>query len=205
VTTSTQEPVRAGGLLARAIGFVALVVAGVDGLYAIETGRAMSEHPVNILPLPAVYDAEAARVLEADPARASVLSRQSLSLRPVDAQAWLDLAVADARRRGTLSSAGVGWLERSYDVAPYDLQLLVERIALAYDQWPSLPDDLRQEVHSELRMAWPQNGQKGRLFEAAARIKNPAGRLKLALEMMNLRIADSEAVNLARDNINHTP
>ena len=178
-------------LLPWAIGVLSLAIAALAAAYAIEAAFVQSAHPVSFLPLPltAAYDAEAALSLDADPVRAKAASMKALAISPADARAWLNLARLDARPAGRLSPSGVADLERSYDMVPYDPQLIADRVSLVYDHWSELSSDIHEETLSEVRTAWPFADQRNDVFAAAKQATSPTGKLALALEMFQLRMS----------------
>jgi|GEM_PF-436637 len=175
-------------------GFAAAALAAVCAIEIGGAASAASARPLNLLPTPASYDAQAARALErGEAARARALSLKALALRPVDGRAWLTVAAVDARAAGRLTPAAAQALQRAYDVAPYDPELLRDRVALAYQHWEELPADLRDQVRSEIAAGWGLPLQTGALMAATGRVTDPRGRLALAMELFRLRVADAAA------------
>ncbi len=178
----------ASGPLAWAAGIAGLATAIVAAIYSAQAATAGGAAPFNVLPSPATYDAMAARALERDPAKAKALSRKALKIRPLDARAWLNLAMIDERRGGHLSRAGLGYLQRTYDTAPYDPALIADRLALAYDNWSLLPADMREETNSETLVAWRYRNRNKQMFTTVQHTRTQAGRMALAMELFRLRV-----------------
>ncbi len=120
------------------------------------------------IPLSGVYGGKAhsiVKALDTDPAvdlgPAKTFSEAQLRLSPANHYAWLRLAFIDVVETGNLSPRGVAFLQRSYDVAPYDA--LTWRISMAFETWPSLPPDLKAAVIDELKVNW-RTGRRRRLY-----------------------------------------
>ena len=182
-----------GKALPWAFGALGLVIAAVAGACAIETATVATNAPMTTLALPAAYDAASTLALDSDPKRAKTFAHEALALRPVDARAWLNLAIADTRAAKRLTPQSSAELQHTYDVAPYDPQLIADRVALAYDHWSELPADMREETSSEMKAAWTYPQQTKQLFEAATRARTPHGRMSLAIELLRMRILASIA------------
>ena len=180
-----------GKALPWTLGALGLVVAAVAGGYAVETATLETEKPMAALPLPAAYDVASTQALDIDPKRSEILAHDALALRPVDARAWLNLAITDARAAKRLTPLSTAEFQHSYDVAPYDPQLIADRVAFAYDHWPELPADMREETVSEMMAAWPYPEQTKQLFEATNRARTPHGQMSLALALFRMRVLDN--------------
>jgi len=149
------------------------------------------------IPLSGVYGGKAQAIiksLETDPTvdlgPAKTLSEAQLRLSPTNHYAWLRLAFIEIVETGELSPTGVGYLQRSYDVAPYDS--LTWRLNMAFETWPSLPPELKAAVIDDLKVNW-RTGRRHRQYAAmATRIKNPAGLEALRATLVELRAQDSE-------------
>jgi hypothetical protein len=181
-----------------AMAAVALLVGAIAAVLAVEAASIAGPHPITWIPDASAYDAAAAQALARDPARARDLALKSLKLRPVDGRAWLTWAMADSASGRGLSPPALSALERSYDVAPYDPQLAADRVALVYSHWTELPAGLRQEVQSEVRVAWTNPAMRPQLFAASTRTTTFRGRMALAAELFRLNMLDEIAQSRAR-------
>jgi O-antigen ligase len=189
--SSAGERSTAGsGLPWAAAGFGALLSV-VAGGYAAATGLAPSGRLVPGLPLPAAYDEMATNALARDPQGARRLALKALALSPVDARAWLVLAIGDASASGRMTPFARQALQRTYDAAPYDPQLIAERVSFAYDHWADLPPDLREQTRSEMAAAWPYPDQRNQLFRAAQEARTDSGSTFLGLELVRLRVLEA--------------
>jgi hypothetical protein len=173
------------------IALAAVAVGAAASVYAAEMALATSARPLGWLPIPLVYDVKAARLFRVDPRQAQALELKAVALKPVDSQAWVGLAATDVQLHGRLGEDGRQWLARSYDAAPYDAQLMPDRLALAYDAWPGLTPDLRQAVLSEFRVAWSRPELRNHLMSAVNRAHTPAGKLRLGLEILQAHMRDT--------------
>lgn len=125
-------------------------------------------------------------------ARLEGLSRRELAMRPGSGGAWLRKAAIDFQR-GDLAAANEA-LSHSLSVAPLQTSLFVSRTRLAYENWPSLTPEVRQQVMYQARVEYRRtwDGEK-RLKELANSISNPSGRIGLAF----LVVAEHNAKALA--------
>ncbi len=174
-----------------AAGALGLAVAALAAAYAVETASLATAEPMTALPLAAAYEALSTRSIDSDPARAATFARSALELRPVDARAWLNLAILDTRAMKRLTPTARVALQHSYDVAPYEPELIADRLALDYDEWLELPADMREEAASEMRAAFPK--QSKQLFAAAIHARTPRARMALAMALLRMRVMDQMA------------
>lgn len=171
---------------------ISLLVSALAGGYAAATGLAASGRLVPGFPLPAAYDGMAMDTLTRDPQSATRLAHKALALSPLDARAWLILAIGDTQdAHGRLTSLARQALQRSYDAAPYDPQLIADRVSFAYDHWSDLPSDLREETRSETAAAWLIPDRRNQLFLAAQEARTDSGRTFLGLELLRLRVLEA--------------
>lgn len=173
----------AAGLLAAATALSSLL-----GLVALNTGGRAQVGPVVLLRLAAGADRRADALLSgpkppsvADRARAADLSREAISQYPYDLAALLRLAYLDAEDHGGPTPLGLGFLRRSYDLAPADPALGLWRIQFALQNYGRLPPDLRQAVKHEVEIQWRSEYRREPLSKMVGGIRDPAGRIMLAL------------------------
>ncbi|KQY29699.1 hypothetical protein ASD38_10245 [Caulobacter sp. Root487D2Y] len=149
------------------------------------------------IPLSGVYGGKAQAIIKAldtdptvDLGSAKTLSEAQLRLSPTNHYAWLRLAFIDVVETGKLSPTGVGYLQRSYDVAPYDS--LTWRLNMAFETWPSLSPELKAAVIDDLKVNW-RTGRRHRQYVAmASRIRNPAGLEAVRATLAELQAQDAE-------------
>ncbi|MGH1559739.1 O-antigen ligase family protein [Caulobacter segnis] len=124
-------------------------------------------------------------------ARLEALSRREVAMRPGSGGAWLRMA-AVYFQRGDVAAADTA-LEHSLAVAPLQTSLFVSRTRLAYENWPSLSPDARQQVMYQARVEYGRPGGERRLKALANSIQNPSGRIGLAFLIVAERAAQAEA------------
>ena len=137
-----------------------LGVVTFSGSTFLAWGIADPEGPLGeISPLAWVHDQRADDLLEKphptpdDLRRAEMESWTALDQAPVDDRAWLGLAYADYLKNGArLSSKGLLWLQRSYDVAPFGPDSSLWRLKFCLENWSALTPELRGEAMDEFRM-----------------------------------------------------
>jgi O-antigen ligase len=124
---------------------------------------------------------------EARLARLARISDRELSLRPASGSGWLRRAViqADLGNDGEASSA----LERSFMVAPLQTSLFDHRTVFAYEHWDRLSPAAREQAAYHLRAEWRRSGRPAKFIAMANTIRNPAGRVGMALQIAALRLA----------------
>jgi hypothetical protein len=103
-------------------------------------------------------------------------ARAALRQGPTRATAWLDLAYAETRKAGALSTAARDALRRSYVFEPLGPDNTGWRVRFAFEHWDELTPDLRDSALAEVRAQWP-SGEHNVVAGALAGIQNPAGRL----------------------------
>lgn len=116
----------------------------------------------------------------ADPAaqaRLEALSRREVAMRPGSGAAWLRKAAVDFQRND-VDGANLA-LAHSLSVAPLQTSLFMSRARLAYENWPALTPDVRQQVMYQVRAEYGRRGER-RLTILANSLKNPSGRMGLA-------------------------
>lgn len=146
-------------------------------------------------PLAEAHDARAQQRLgkpapePADLKAADSESLTALAQSPADDSAWLALAYAETVRRGDPGGVALGWLQRSYDVAPFGPDTSLWRIRFALDHWQAMTPDLRREVLDEVNATW--RPRRRELVAMVNAVRDPAGRLALALMIVHMRTEDA--------------
>lgn len=178
---------------------LAVVTIGGAGcaLWEIQLASRFGHEPPNWIPLNGVYGAKAhaiVKTLEADPGvdlrPAKALSWRQLALSPANHYAWLRLAFIDVVENGNLTRQGVVYLQRSYDVAPYDS--LAWRMNIAFETWPALSPDLRAAVIDDLKVNWRTNRRRRLYADLPRRVQNPQGLAALNAVLAELHAKDAE-------------
>lgn len=179
--------------LGLAIGLASLsVLLSGLGLIALNAGGEARLGPTRLLPVAAGYDRAALRLLSArspSPAAQAEINRLShaaIRQYPYDQGAWLRLAYLDAYRHGALTKDGLDDLSRSYTLVGVDPYYGVDRVRLALEHCPQLSHDLLASVKVEVTGLWSDDRTRGQLKEMQPMIANPAGRLALALWILQL-------------------
>lgn len=184
-----------GALVACAV--VATTAAAGCMLWELQFAEKFGHVAPTWIPLSGVYGGRAHAVVKAlntdptvDLGPAKTNSEAQLRLSPANHYAWLRLAFIDVVETGGLSAKGVGYLQRSYDVAPYDA--LTWRMSMAFETWPSLSPDLRAAVLDDLKVNW-RTGRRRRLYNALpASVRNPQGLAVLSATIAELRAEERE-------------
>ena len=183
-------------LAASGLAVITVAAAGC-ALWELQLAEKFGHEAPTWIPLSGVYGGKAQaviRALDTDPTvdlgPAKTLSEAQLRLSPTNHYAWLRLAFIDVVETGKLSPTGVGYLQRSYDVAPYDS--LTWRLNMAFETWPSLSPELKAAVIDDLKVNW-RTGRRHRQYVAmAARIRNPAGLEAVRATLAELQAQDAE-------------
>jgi hypothetical protein len=178
----------AAGLLA-----TVTLTMSVLGLIALGSAGEARVGPVVLMKIAAGYDRRATPILAGPaippPARrreAAALSRGAISQFPYDLGAWLRLAYGDYLDHGQLTAAGLSYLKRSYDLIAVDSELGQWRVRFALENSQSLTPELRAAVRHEVAAMWLNPNHRAELQKAVPAIRNPAGRLSLALWLNRL-------------------
>lgn len=120
-------------------------------------------------------------------ARLDGLSRRELASRPGSGSAWLRRAAVDAA--AGLDGPSALALERSFTVAPLQTSLFNARTRFAYERWDRLTPTARAQTIEQLSAEWRRaNWKRKELVRMANEIRNPAGRVGLALQLTVLRL-----------------
>ncbi len=180
---------RAPVILPLVVMLFALAVAVLSAAAALQVSTASSGRPLDLLPLAQSHDAAASRLLASDPAQARAETLRQLALQPASAPAWLRMAELDAGAHGKLTAQGLNWLGRSYEVGPFDPQVLQDRTLFAYDHWPEIDEDMRRQTIAQVKLAWPIAGQRAQVVSASLAVKAPGGRMALAMQLFGLEMA----------------
>lgn len=122
-----------------------------------------------------------------DLARLDGLSRRELAMRPGSGSAWLRRAAIDAA--GGLDGPSALALERSFTVAPLQSSLFRARTMFAFERWDRLTPTARQQAIYQLSAEWRRRRYVTNSFvEMANAIRNPAGRVGMALQLTALKL-----------------
>ena len=182
-----------------AVSILAIGTVAVSGcmLWGLQFAEKFGHEAPAWIPLSGVYGGKAqaiVKTLQTDPTvdlgPAKTFSEDQLRLSPTNHYAWLRLAFIDVVETGNLSPVGVGYLQRSYDVAPYDA--LTWRISMAFETWPLLSPDLRAAVIDDLKVNW-RSGRRHRLYNALPHmVRNPEGLFALNATLADLHAEEAE-------------
>jgi O-antigen ligase len=110
-------------------------------------------------------------------ARLEALSQREVAMRPGSGAAWLRKAAVDFQRNDVAAANEA--LAHSLAVAPLQTSLFMSRARLAYENWPALTPDVRQQVMYQVRAEYGRRGERP-LAILANSLKNPSGRMGLA-------------------------
>lgn len=118
--------------------------------------------------------------------RLSRLSDRELALRPASGAAWLRRAAiaAAAGQREASNTA----LERSFAVAPLQASLFERRSVFAYERWSQLSQLAREEAGYHVKAEWRRRSNPRPFIRMANGLKDPSGRVGLALQIATLRL-----------------
>lgn len=114
------------------------------------------------------------------------LSDRELAMRPASGSAWLRRAAIEVELGDQAASNQA--LERSFSVAPLQSSLFARRTVFAYEHWNVLSQAAREQTVYQLRAEWLRVPYAKPLIQMANRLRNPAGRVGLALQINVLRI-----------------
>ncbi|MEJ2816530.1 O-antigen ligase family protein [Caulobacter sp. CCG-8] len=179
-------PIWGAQALAGGVGLAALLTA--PPLLAAKLGGDLSAWPT--APAEALAAGiERGLAQSPSPARLTALKRLSdreLDLRPASGSAWLRLAAIEAAR-GDQAASNLA-LERSFAVAPLQSSLFTRRAVFAYEHWDVLSQSAREQTVYQLRAEWMRVPYAKPLIQMANQLRNPAGRVGLALQIAVLRM-----------------
>lgn len=163
------------------------VVLALLHLIALTAGGEVRIANAPIVALAAGYDRKADSLVSSDQstptdlAKSERLSRLALGQFPYDTSSWLRVAYIDRSRHGELSPAGVAAIARSYDLIAVDPSLAPWRIRFALENWPKIPNDLRNSVRTEAAALSTDGRGRGKLNAALASLKDPTSAVIAAL------------------------
>jgi hypothetical protein len=115
------------------------------------------------------------------------VSDRELALRPASGAAWLRKAVVEAELGHV--EASVQALERSFQVAPLQTSLFERRTIFAYGHWDKLSQNAREQTAYQFKAEYRRTQQPARFTAMANSLRNPAGRVGMALQIAFLRLA----------------
>lgn len=202
-TTATAAPRRRPGAKPAGAPWATVAFAGVTLVVSalVATPLAASRFGGDLSGMPTASAEVLATSIEAglarngaDPAtdaKLEALSRRELALRPGSGGAWLRKA-AIAFRRGDVAAANAA-MAHSLAVSPLQTSLFVSRTRLAYENWPVLTPDLRQQVMYQARVEYGRQNGEQRLKALANSIRNPSGRIGLAFLIVAEHAAKEQA------------
>lgn len=169
-----------------------LLVAGLVAapLVAARLGGDLSRWPT--APAEALAQSLETGLAIADPKPATLqrlerLSGRELALRPASGAAWLRKAAIEMELGHTEASSQA--LENSFVVAPLQTSLFDRRTIFAYEHWDQLSPNARVQTVYHLRAEWRRSGRPARFVAMANGLRNPAGRIGMALQVAVLRMS----------------
>lgn len=186
-STPDPRPARAGAAIAAGVALCGLATAAP--MMAAKLGGDLSAWPT------APADVLAWRIERglADGApsaqelsRIDGLSRRELALRPGSGSAWLRRAAVDAA--AGREDAFVQALERSFAVAPLQSSLFRARTVFAFEHWDRITPAVRAQALYHLKAEWRHGTRRKFFVDLANGIRNPAGRVGMALQIAVLRL-----------------
>lgn len=162
-----------GGLAA--VTFLAALLS----LVALTTGGEVRIAGLRLASVGIGYDRKAEQLMAsrapsvADMAESERLSRLAIAEFPYDTSAWLRISFIDQARNLSLTKVGVNALARSYDLVGVDPILAAWRIHFALENWPNLPNNIRNSVEDEARSMSLEDGGRRKLRAALEAVRNP--------------------------------
>ena len=143
------------------------------------------------LTFPFVDRAAAERAYDSLPRTASLATREAAASRllkanPTDARSWALASYMDwAEHDQRLTAAGIGALDRSYTMSPFDHDAGPWRVNFALENWDRLSPDQRQTVMSEASWLFMHDSLAGAELKARLKtVRNPLGRVVARLELV---------------------
>jgi len=112
-------------------------------------------------------------------ARAERLALRELSYSPARADAWARLAYARSLAGGALTPKATQALLTSYEVAPYDGELMLWRTALVFGDWSRASLSLREAAFEEANAFGRFNVQRKALAKIPPLLDDPSGQFAL--------------------------
>jgi hypothetical protein len=180
------SPQSAGAALA-----VVTALASLLGLVALHTGVTIGAAPA-VLGFAQGYEAKAYEVLTAKQTPGSLdvaaaEARQALAIAPYGNSPRLRLAYIDALQHGRLSPEGSRIFGQSYDLVPLDPDIATWRVAFGLEHWAELSPATRQAIQLEFTTFARFNSRDADMRGVPNTVKNPSGRLAVALWTRNLQ------------------
>jgi hypothetical protein len=117
------------------------------------------------------------------------LSERELALAPASGAAWLRRAAIEADLHDSAASNLA--LEHSFAVAPLQTSLFEPRAVFAYEHWDRLSPEAREKTAYQLKAEWRRTGDQARYVALANNLRNPSGRVGMALQIAALRLASA--------------
>lgn len=121
--------------------------------------------------------------------RLKTLSGRELAMRPASGAAWLRRAAIESARGDDRASNMA--LERSFAVAPLQASLFDKRTVFAYEHWGRLSQSAREQTAYHMRAEWKRSHRPGRFVAMANGLRDPAGRVGMALQVAVLRMSSA--------------
>jgi O-antigen ligase len=119
-------------------------------------------------------------------ARLDRLSLREVGLRPGSGAAWLRRAAVQAAQGHDDVAAEA--LEHSFAVAPLQTSLFMQRTVFAYEHWDRISLSARKSTTYQLSTEWRRVRNPKRYIAIANSLRNPAGRIGMALKISALRL-----------------
>jgi O-antigen ligase len=119
-------------------------------------------------------------------ARLNRLSQREVALRPASGAAWLRRSAVQAAQGQDEPSTES--LEHSFAVAPLQTSLFMQRTIFAYEHWDRISPSARQSATYQLATEWRRQPNPRRYIAMANGLRNPVGRVGMALKISVLRM-----------------
>jgi O-antigen ligase len=119
-------------------------------------------------------------------ARLDRLSQREVGLRPASGAAWLRRSAVQAAQGQDEASAES--LEHSFAVAPLQTSLFMQRTMFAYEHWDRISPSARTSTTYQLATEWRRQPYPQRYIAMANSLRNPTGRIGMALKISVLRM-----------------
>ena len=138
---------------------------------------------------PFVDEAAAWRAYARMPSNVSIKERETIVRRleladPADPQTWNAVSATEFLKAGNkLSPKAIEALDHSYAVSFFDRVGGAWRIGFALDNWKDIPEALRGDVLTEMKVMLKDPYRGGPLRERLKAVQSPEGRLVVALTL----------------------
>ena len=196
-----------GGLVVKSAAALAgLVLAlALAGLVSLNTGAGFGAPPLGF-GFAAGYEDAAFRAQSSGAGRpamleASAFAERALRLAPYLTSARLRLVQIDTQLNQRLTDRAAAQFGRSYELVPLDPDLAVWRIRFAFEHWEYIASPTRQAVINETRSISAIPNKRGEVSDVLNTIRNPNGRLAVALWLRNTHAEQAPAPT----NVTHSP